>query len=381
MVDFVFNAVASLQWYDWVLLGVFGFLYFLKMIYLFLFTGRVLCQKNSNHTEQIPVSFLLTYRNEEENLNKNLPGILSSLTPYSEVVAVDDFSQDNSLSVLGVLRKKYSNLIVSALNQETRYSEKMAQNIALKAASNDWVMVNHPVLNEISPNCISSNLNNEKAVVVNYSNAKRQRGFYQLLYRNERFFQQIKSFGFILNRLPYLSFEENVAFKKEKYFEAGGFGQHVNEHFANLELVINDFIRKKKTAINFCSDTAIKKEMNVSKADFFELLKKELRIREKLSWSKRYVLYWEKILTILFYPATIFAVLNFIKLWPVFTGLILIYIIAFAFIIKISLNRLNERKLFLSSLGYAFFIPVLKAGYQGYYQFKNRRRQKWKNKN
>ncbi|MFW5774464.1 MAG: glycosyltransferase, partial [Tangfeifania sp.] len=251
---------------------------------------------------------MLTYRNEEENLRKYLPLLLASAKAGSEVVAVDDYSQDNSLSVLGVLREGHSNLKVSSLNQETRYSEKMAQNIALKAASNNWVMVAMPSQKVNAPewlSAISSAITDEKEVVVNYSNVKTRKGFFQLLYRNERFFQQLKSFGFILNRLPYLNFEENVAFRKEKYFEAGGFGRHVKENFANLELVLNDFIKKKKTALNFTPETAMQMEINVSKPDYFELLKKDARIRKKLSSFKRFILFCEKILTLLFYLAVI----------------------------------------------------------------------------
>lgn len=384
MVDFFLETLAGLHWYDWVLLGLFVFFYLLKLVYLFLFTGRVLYRSRSVQGEQVPLSLVLTYRNEEENLKKYLPQILEILNPGSEVVAIDDFSQDNSLSVLGVLRKKYSCLKVSALNQEMRYSEKMAKNIALKAASNEWVMIIPPAPGRMPVDWlpeISSKLTSQKDVVVNYSNINPERSFSNLLYRNECFFQQLKSVGFILNRLPYISFEENIAFRKKQYFEAGGFGHHVKEYFANLELVLNDFMKKKKTEINFCSDTAIRKEVNVSKTDFLELIKKELRIRENLSWSVRFVFFTEKVLTLLFYPAVIFAGIYFWEFWPVIFGLFLFYMAAFAFIIKISHNRLNERNLFLSSLVYALFIPIWKAGYQVYFQYKSRRRQKWKSKN
>lgn len=383
MVDIFLNAVNSLQWYDWVLIGLFGFFYLLKIIYLFLFTGRVLYQKKSTSAGNTPLSLILTYRNEEENLKKFLPPVFSGLTPGSEVVAVDDYSQDNSLSVLGVLRKKHSTLKVSSLNQETRYSEKMAKNIAMKAASNSWIMVIPPGLAEYPESWltkITSKIIGKNEVIVNYSNIKDQPGFFHLLFRNECFFQQQKSIGFILNRLPYLSFEENIAFKKEKYFNTGGFGHYIKEHFANFELVLNDFIQKKKTTINFSGNTAIRKEMNVSKSDYFELLKKEMIIRKNLSFSKRFVHYCEKWLTVLFYIMVIFTIVYFWVFWPIIFTLLLLYIIAFAFIIKISLNRLNERKLFLSSLGYALFIPIFKWFYQAYFHYSSRRKQKWKSK-
>jgi hypothetical protein len=177
-----------------------------------------------------------------------------------------------------------------------------------------------------------------------------------------------------------LSFEENVAFKKEIYFRKGGFGHHIKEYYANFELILNDFIKKKKTHINFGSGTAIRKEMSVSKSDFFELMKKEIRIRKNLTFSKRLILFFEKWLTLLFYFSVLIVIIYFQVLWPVILILVLLYIFTFAFIIKIGLNRLNERKLFLSSLGYALFIPIFKWFYQAYYYYSSRRKQKWKSK-
>ncbi|MFN2262404.1 MAG: hypothetical protein ABR595_10100, partial [Psychroflexus sp.] len=64
-------------------------------------------------------------------------------------------------------------------------------------------------------------------------------------------------------------------------------------------------------------------------------------------------------------------------LWPVIAGLLLIIFIARLFIIKITQNRLKERKIFISSLFYDLIIPYFKLFYRWY--FNNRRqKQKWK---
>jgi len=66
---------------------------------------------------------------------------------------------------------------------------------------------------------------------------------------------------------------ENVAFQKKKYFEIGGHGLKINEQYANLELLINHFIRKKDTTILFQSETAIKKTEDLVWNDYLEILK------------------------------------------------------------------------------------------------------------
>lgn len=305
MIESLLAAFARLQVYEWVIIDTFLVIYLLKIIYLFLFTGRVLFLKEPERVGYSPVSLLLAFRNEDLNLKKNLPPLFALVKPDSEIVAVDDFSQDNSLSVLGVLKANYKNLRISSLPQETRYSEKMARNIALKAARNEWVAVIPPGISftgEKWAKFVSSQTGEAKNVVVNYSNIISTGKFFNCLYRSESFFQQLKSCGFILNGLPYINFEENVAFRKSMYFEAGGFGQKVKEPFANLELVINTFIKKSSVEINFTHQTAIRKEMTVKRRHFAELLIKERRIRTYLPLGIRLVIWLEKIFTLAFLP-------------------------------------------------------------------------------
>jgi len=382
MVESLLAAIARFHLYEWVVISIFFGIYLLRIIYLFLFTGRVLLLKKPERIGHSPVSLLLVFRNEEKNLEKNLAPLLASVKPDSEVVAVDDFSQDNSLSVVGSFKINCNNLKISSLPQETRYSEKMARNIALKAARHEWAMVIPPEISSTGENwaeVVSSCNGNTKNVVVNYSNLVHTGKFFNRLYRSECFFQQLKSFGFILNGLSFINFEENVAFRKSRYFEAGGFGRKVKEPFANLELVINTFITKNNTEINFTHSTAIKKELPVTYSHFTDLLKKEMHIRNYLPFGKRLVLFFEKILALVFLPFAILLLFLFVDLWPVFFFLLIIYFAAFSFIIKISLKHLNESKLFLSSLVYALIMPYLKLGYQGYL-YLHRGNQKWKSK-
>ncbi|MCJ7772975.1 MAG: glycosyltransferase, partial [Desulfobacterales bacterium] len=128
-----------------------------------------------------PLSLLMTVRNEESNIKENFQKILGIENAPFEVVAIDNFSQDNSLSLLGVLKTKSAKMKISTLNQEIRYSVKQAQNIALKAASNDWVMVIPVSLHRFSENWIlriTESLSEEKSVVMQYSNVENTGQFY-----------------------------------------------------------------------------------------------------------------------------------------------------------------------------------------------------------
>jgi hypothetical protein len=168
-----------------------------------------------------------------------------------------------------------------------------------------------------------------------------------------------------------------VAFQKKKYFELGGHGLKISEQYANLELLINFFIRKKSTTILFQSETAIKKTEELIWNDYLDILKKNLRIEKHLSARKKAVLAFDETTKILFVPAIIAVLIFLFELWPIIAGLLFIMVASRLVIIKLTQKRLNERKIFLSSLLYDLIVPYFKLFYRWY--FNNRReKQKWK---
>ena len=377
----IFNDLAP---FELILFSVFGVLFLVRLLYLFLFTGKVLFRKKVKNidAERKPLSLILTVRNEEDNLKNNLPKILSVNDVDFEMVVVDDFSQDNSYLVLGLLKDRYKRLTISILNQETKHSVKLAQNIAIKASKNQWIL-NVPVsLAEVGGEWldnISQVANNDNNVVIGYSTLARSKGFFNLLIRIENFFSHLKSTGYVLNNIPFVYSDENIAFNKKKYFEIGGYRQKVTEHYANLELVINSFIRKKTTVVLFNKESSIRKTETVKRADYFELLKKNIRIESHLSFTKRIILFLNELAKLLFLPIAIFVIVLLPELWIVFASLLGFIFTSYLFIIKITQNRLNERKIFIPSLVYSFLMPYYKLFYRWYFNWRSRKN-RWKSR-
>jgi len=380
MIQLFYNTLADLQGFNLVLIVIFLTLFIIRLVFLFLFTGRILFRKKVSQTTATPISLVYTVRNEETRLKNNLTPVLSINDCDFEVIVVDDYSQDNSFQVLGMLRGRSDRLKVSTLHQETRFSTKMAQNLALKAASYNWILA-VPISYENATSewisGISNVLDDNNTVVVSYCSAQSSKGFVNRIYRIENFLSFTKSVGYILNNFPFVYSEENVAFQKKKYFEIGGHGLKISEAYANLELLINFFIRKKTTTILFQSDTAIKKTEDLIWNDYLDILKKSLRIEKHLSGSKKAVLAFDELTKMVFLPITIITMVLLIELWPLMAGLLFIMFTARLVIIKIALNRLNERKIFIPSLVYDLIVPYFKLFYRWY--FNNRsQKQKWK---
>ena len=380
MIQTLYNTIGELQGLSLVLALTFALLFIIRLIYLFLFTGRILFRKKIKQTNASPISLIYTVRNEGTRLKNNLAPVLSINGCEFEVIVVDDFSQDNSFEVLGMLRGRSDRLKISTLHQETRYSTKMAQNLALKAAKYEWVLTVPISYENATPEWItgiSNVLDNNSTVVLNYCSAHKSHGFVNRIYRIESFLSFTKSVGYILNNIPLIYSEENVAFQKKKYFEFGGHGLKISETYANLELLINHFIQKKSTTILYQSDTAIKKTEDLIWNDYLDILKKSLRIEKHLSGSKKTVLAIDELTKMLFPPVTVAIFILQFALWPLLAALLFIMFTARLLIIKIAQNRLNERKIFIPSLVYDLIVPYLKLFYRWY--FNNRRQKhKWK---
>jgi glycosyltransferase involved in cell wall biosynthesis len=363
MLELYQNAIMQVHALEWALTGLFVLLFLFQVFYLLFFNLRVARHKSTPASPSGALSLLMVLRNEEDNLRDYLPGMLALNNCEFELVAVDNYSLDNSYIYLQSLQNQYQHLKISRLKQDTDFSEKMAQNIGLKAARYDWVMSVPPTAATFGKewiSCISEQTENDAEVIVNYSNVRPGGSFFNLLYRVEYFFQQLKSFGFILNGMPYIASQENVAFRKDKYFGVGGYRGRITETFVQLEMVINSFINKKKVALLISEKTAIHEKKKISRKDYIELLKKEMNMRKYLPAPIRYRLAVHDWVNFLLLPVAVAIVLVIPELWPFVLSMIIFLILCNLFIIKKLLAVLNERKLFLPSFLIALFLPLIK---------------------
>ncbi len=73
----------------------------LLFYYLFVFRRFAFHKKSSNlFTGEQPVTIVIAAKNEENNLQKNLPYILAQDYSEFEVIVVNDFSTDDTESIL-----------------------------------------------------------------------------------------------------------------------------------------------------------------------------------------------------------------------------------------------------------------------------------------
>lgn len=365
---------------DFLLAGVVAGIWLLRFLYDLFFNGRLALQKvPPAGSASYPVTVFMVERNEEENLRTLLPDWLQMGYPSYEVLVVDDFSEDNSPAVLGFLRSQYPRLKVTSLNQETRFSEKLARNLALKAASHD-VVVNIPPSAKVPdfhwlPG-ISAALARNHEVIIGYTGLVPQKGRAHIMYRVESFFRQMESMAFSLNRLPFVTSEENVAFLKKEYFRTGGLAGKIREEYLNLEMVINKIMKPGKVAVLPAANLSLRREMAVDSVVLNDLYHRSFRLRAHLRPAIRFSLRISEWTSILLIPGFLVLFLLYPGLWVIWVSLLIVKSLVYLLIIKRLQNRLQEQKIFVPSLLYGIIAPYYRLGVK--WRFNNsRKRRKW----
>jgi glycosyltransferase involved in cell wall biosynthesis len=365
------------QTFEIVILSIIGGIWMLLMLYNILFFLRLAFYKvPGSGAATIPISLIMIERNEGENLAKNLPGWLSMGYPEYEVLVVDDFSEDNSLTTVGLLRLQYPRLKLTGLNQETRYSEKLSRNLGLKAVSFDKVVFANPDMktpdNHWLP-AIATAFSEQKEVVVGYTRFSPAGGFFHSLFRVESFLQQSESMAFCLNGLPFVSTEENISFDKKAYFDISGFAGKIGEENLNMEMIFNQVIRRKKNAVMVAGNLTLQRELVAGKWEFLDLFHKSYILKQSLKFRIRTVLWFFNLLKILYFPLLVGCGILFPLLWPVLTVIFILLAIIRLIYLKRIQNRLNETGIFLSSLIYGMLIPYIRifTNWKYHYRRKN----------
>ena len=348
------------EWSGYLIL-LLGFV--LTLVIQLVFYRRVIVanRASSPNRAERPISVLLNVRNESERLEQFLLKLLDQNYSNFEIVVVDDFSADSTLIILGVMAKKYPKIKFSSLNQENRYSEKMAMNLAMKAAKNDWVLLLTPETNLDDPDYLTKmnqELDDDSQMLVSYVNYNTEKAKYNRLCRVERMDAFWRASANQRASISLFYQQVNVLFNKQLYFKTGGFKGKMNAHYAGLELVFNQ-LGKLNVKFSTALQASLREDRLTDRNEFQDLVKKHIRLFNDIAFSKKWLAWLERLAKLLFLTGLLTLLLTDIQYWYVFVPIPFVAIIIQAVLIKSMLRCLAEKKIFLSSFMYVFVRPFL----------------------
>lgn len=346
---------------EWIAPGIFFGAVVLELFFLlFFFLRLVFLKKTSESGPAEPISICLSVRNEEERIESILANLLELDYPDYEVVVVDNFSEDHTLLKVAQLAKRYPRLKYTSISQESNFSEKIAINLALKAASHDRILflspdsqsVDSAFLKKVDDNAGDSNL------LMCYINFAPQKSWRNKLCRIERMTAFFHSAAFSKAGIPVFYEDRNVLFHKSIYFDQSGFRGKMNDHFANLELVFNDRF-KKKTQVSIDPETFVYEQVRIQRGDFSDLLKKRIRLNQSLGFWRRLVYFLGDLSKYLFFGTLAWMLITEPKNWLFVVVPAMLVLMTQFFILKSVVAHLKEDKILLSSFVYVCLRPIL----------------------
>ncbi len=250
----------SITPFQWAFIGLLLILFFIRVFYLKRY-NRVYTHIRHLPDEPVdkektcpPLSVILVVRDQIEQLQENLPQILTQEYPEYEVIVVNETGSDEVEDALKRLQQSHPHLYHTFIPEGGHYasSRKMALTIGIKAAKHEWLVFTDCNCCPDSPlwlHRMAEEMTPEKDIVIGYSHYTPQKGHYTSHRRFFHFFRQLRYLTSALYSHPYMAYGKNLAYRRSLFFEQNGFSGFLNFEGGDDDLFINRTATASNTAL------------------------------------------------------------------------------------------------------------------------------------
>ena len=199
-------------------------------------------------------------RDEDENLARNLPGVLvQNYSSSSEVVVINDNSLDDSKYILQELKKTFKSLNVVELTQEAKLiaGKKYPLSIGIREAKYEVLLLTDADCVPASEHWIQKMQDGYEEhieIVLGYGAYHKCKGLLNKLIRFETFHTALQYLSYALAGMPYMGVGRNLSYKKDLFLRNKGFAFINHIPGGDDDLFINKVATKKNTAIVIDTD-------------------------------------------------------------------------------------------------------------------------------
>jgi poly-beta-1,6-N-acetyl-D-glucosamine synthase len=305
-------------------------------------------------SEPPPASVIICARNEAANIKKNLTLVLEQDYPVFEVIVVDDCSWDDTLSILKEIQKDYPRLKVLELKEDHFYKhgKKLALTIAIKSAQYEHLVFTDADCFPASKNWLKQMIetfDDETDIVLGYGAYSNRKGLVNKMIRMDTLRIGLQYLSLALGGIPYMGIGRNLAYRKSFFLKQKGFSPHSQIPSGDDDLFVNKSATKYNIRIAACKDC-------ITFSEHKKTLKEWIRQKRRHVSTARYYKPFSKfvlgviIFSQYFFWITAIALLFFPRFQYIALGILAGYLIIQLIILKKTMTRLNETKLFLYSL-------------------------------
>ncbi len=335
-------------------IGIIGIQFF----YYIIIFGKFAFYKSQKQTNQnYPISVIVCTKNEEENVKKFLPLLLSQDYSNFEIVLIDDASRDETLEVFEEFEKLHKNIkLVKVENNEAFWgNKKFALTLGIKAAKNEHLLF---IDADCYPNSnrwiseMSSHFTKEKTIVLGYGGYDKIKGsFLNKIIRFETLLTATQYFSWAKKGNPYMGVGRNLAYNRSEFFEVNGFVDHMKIRSGDDDLFVNQVANTDNTTICYSSESFTKSTPKTNLKDWINQKRRHIA-------TARYYKAFDKIqLSIFYFSQIAFVLLAIFLLITQFQWIVVLSLITFRYVfawisIGFSAGKLQEKDVM-------YYFPVM----------------------
>ena len=378
--DFSLN---DMEWPIKVAFLVYFMAFAIQILYWLLIYSRIIFYKPvPSKIRKKPVSVIICARNEEENLRKNLPLILTQKYPDFEVIVINDCSTDGTQDYLDELKEQYPALKIAKIKEDRKFKhgKKLAVTIGIKAANHEFLLFTDADCRPESDlwiNHMMRNLSPETSIVLGYGGYSEHKGLLNTLVRFETFYIAIQFFSYALTGFPYMGVGRNLAYRKSLFFDNKGFARHSHLVSGDDDLFVNEVANRNNTRIEISPESHTRSESKKTWKEWYFQKKRHLTTGPDYKILTKFLLSLEVLSRIILYAGFIFLLVTEISEWIAVIIPFLIRLGIFITIFKIMGSRLNEKHLLVPSLLFDLFLPLFNV-FILFSNYVEARRNRWK---
>jgi biofilm PGA synthesis N-glycosyltransferase PgaC len=305
-----------------VILILFAVFLLVQIIYLLAYYLRLALYPSKNEPldrEGPPVSIIVCARNEERNLERNLPLLLQQNYPNYEVVLVNDRSEDETKWLLRKLSAQNPQLKVVEIENHVvaNQGKKFAVSIGIKAASHEHLLFTDadcwPSSNDWIARMVGQ-WGSETSILLGYSPYAKEKGFLNAFIRFEAFHTALNYLSFALAGNPYMGVGRNLAYLKSLFFKGKGFASHMHIRSGDDDLFVNQHANAHNCQIVMHPDAQMWSTPKNSFNAYFRQKARHIGASKAYKKSHQWLLALPLVTGICFYLAA-FAVLGLEPTW------------------------------------------------------------------
>ena len=258
-------------------------------------------------TDELPgVSVVLCAHNESENLANYLQSLLTQDYPTYEVIVVDDGSEDDTRAVIERYMTRDPRLHMTFVPYGARVgsTKKLALTLAAKAAQYDYLLLTDADCRPESNQWIREMMkgfSNSTSIVLGFGAYFYNKGHLNRLVRFDTLFNGLHYLGAALCGHPYMGVGRNLAYRKDFFFESGGFTHLMANRAGDDDLFVNHVANRENTAVVVSRDSIVWSPAKTTMREWWQQKRRHLSVSPSYRRATQFRLTLEPLSRGLFY--------------------------------------------------------------------------------